>query len=225
MLGSVDVPRLIAEIAIFAVPVLAAIVFHEVAHGAVAYVLGDPTAARHGRLTLNPLPHIDPFGTILLPGLLLLGARLLGTTPFVFGYARPVPVDVRRLRHPRRDSILVALAGPGTNFVLAAVSALVLAWLPAGGELATPLDGLRQMALASLGINCLLGVFNLLPIPPLDGGRVVMALLPPQHLRFLRLLDGLGYAVVLLVVLNTGVVSSLVRPVVNFFLGLAGIVP
>jgi Zn-dependent protease len=222
MAAGVDVARVIAEIAIFAVPVLAAIVFHEVAHGAVAYVLGDPTAARHGRLTLNPLPHIDPFGTILLPGLLLLAARMLGTTPFVFGYARPVPVDVRRLRHPRRDSILVALAGPGTNFVLAAVSALVLAWLPAGGESATLLDGLRQMALASLGINCLLGVFNLLPIPPLDGGRVVTALLPPQHLRFLRLLDGLGYAVVLLVVLNTGVVSSLVRPVMAFFLTLAG---
>src|SRR2546427_8444911 len=110
----------IARIAIFAVPVLAAIVFHEVAHGAVAYALGDPSAARHGRLTLNPLPHIDPFGTILLPALLLLAPLLFGTPAVVFGYARPVPVDVRRLRHPRRDAVLVALAGPVTKPVLPA---------------------------------------------------------------------------------------------------------
>src|SRR2546427_3158756 len=110
----------IARIAIFAVPVLAAIVFHEVAHGAVAYALGDPSAARHGRLTLNPLPHIDPFGTILLPALLLLAPLLFGTPAVVFGYARPVPVDVRRLRHPRRDAVLVALAGPGAHPLLPA---------------------------------------------------------------------------------------------------------
>jgi Zn-dependent protease len=221
MAASVDLPRIIAEVAIFAVPILAAIVFHEVAHGLVAYLCGDPTAARHGRLTLNPLPHIDPFGTILLPGLLLLGARILGTTPFVFGYARPAPVDPRRFRHPRRDSILVALAGPATNFLLAAASALVLAWLPAAPEPASLVRGLRQMALASLGINCLLGVFNLLPLPPLDGGRVLMALLPPRSLRVLRWLDGLGYAVVLLVIVNTDVVRTLVRPVMGFFLGIA----
>src|SRR5512144_2145860 len=112
MAAGVDVPRVIAEIAIFAVPVLAAIVFHEVAHGVVAYMLGDPTAARHGRLTLNPIPHIDPVGTILLPGVLLIAARLLGTSPFVFGWAKPVPIDPRRFANPRRDSVLVAVAGP-----------------------------------------------------------------------------------------------------------------
>src|SRR6266850_3337235 len=126
--------RVVAQVALSAVPMLAAIVFHEVAHGAVAYALGDPTAARHGRLTLNPLPHIDPFGTILLPGLLLLAPLLFGTPAVVFGYARPVPVDVRRLRHPRRDAVLVALAGPVTNLVLAALSAVVLALLPREAE-------------------------------------------------------------------------------------------
>src|SRR5437867_12880002 len=120
----------IAEVAIVAVPVLAAIVFHEVAHGAVAYACGDPTAARHGRLTLNPIPHIDPVGTVLLPAVLLLAPLLLGTPAVVFGWARPVPVDVRRLRHPRRDAVLVALAGPATNLVLATFSALALAALP-----------------------------------------------------------------------------------------------
>src|SRR5205809_5438764 len=97
--------QVVAELVIVAVPILAAIVFHEVAHGAVAYGLGDPTAARHGRLTLNPLPHIDPFGTVVLPALLMLAPLLFGTRPFIFGYARPVPIDVRRLRHPRRDTV------------------------------------------------------------------------------------------------------------------------
>jgi Zn-dependent protease len=216
-----DPARVVAQIAIYAVPVLAAIVFHEVAHGAVAYLLGDPTAARHGRLTLNPLPHIDPFGTIILPGLLLLAPLLFGTPAFVFGYARPVPVDVRRLRHPRRDSVLVALAGPATNFALAAVSAMALGWVPRTADPSALATGLRSMAAASLSINCLLGVFNLLPIPPLDGGRVVTALLPPRRAQLLRMLDGVGYVLVLLVLLNTSVVDTLVRPVITFFLHLA----
>ena len=118
--------QVIAEVAVVAVLILAAIVFHEVAHGAVAYAFGDPTAARAGRLTLNPLPHIDPFGTVILPGLLLLLPRLLGTPGFVFGYARPVPVNFARLRRPRRDAVLVALAGPATNLLLATASAFVL---------------------------------------------------------------------------------------------------
>src|SRR2546428_4767968 len=121
----------IAEVAIVAVPILAAIVFHEVAHGAVAYACGDPTAARAGRLTLNPLPHIDPFGTVILPGLLLLLPRLLGTSGFVFGYARPVPVNFARLRRPRRDAILVAPAGPAAHPLPAAASALPPRLLPA----------------------------------------------------------------------------------------------
>src|SRR4029077_7723207 len=115
--------QVVVEVAIVAVPILAAIVFHEVAHGAVANAFGDPTAARAGRLTLNPLPHIDPVGTVLLPGFLLVTAFVMGTSPFVFGWAKPVPVAYRRLRHPRRDAVLVALAGPGTNLLLASLSA------------------------------------------------------------------------------------------------------
>lgn len=212
-----SVSTVIAQIAIVAVPILAAIVFHEVAHGAVAYVLGDPTAARHGRLTLNPLPHIDPFGTILLPGMLLLAPLLLGTPTVVFGYARPVPVDVRRLRHPRRDAVLVALAGPATNLALAAASVLVLAALPERGPTHL-VTGVAKMAAASLSINCLLAVFNLLPIPPLDGGRVLTALLPQRLTGTLRAIEGVGYVLVLLVLLNTSIVSRLVDPVMRFFL-------
>jgi Zn-dependent protease len=214
-----DELSLVARIVIVGLPLLAAIVLHEVAHGAVAYLRGDPTAALAGRLTLNPLRHLDPFGSVVLPGLLLLAPRLLGTPSFVFGYARPVPVDVRRLRRPRRDGILVALAGPATNLVLAAASALVLAWLPpAASDLAR---GARQMAIASVAVNCLLAVFNLLPVPPLDGGRVLTALLAPAPARVLGRLEGVGLVVVLLVVFNFDVLPALVRPVLAFMFGLA----
>lgn len=214
------VSAILAEVAILAVPVLAAIVFHEVAHGAVAYALGDPTAARAGRLTLNPLPHIDPIGSIVLPGLLLLAPLLLGTRPFIFGYAKPVPVDFARLRHPRRDTILVALAGPGTNLVLAAISALALGLLPPGQGIDV-WQALRLMARASIQINCVLAVFNLLPVPPLDGGRVLTALLPPSLAQAFGRVEAYGFIIVLLVVFNTNLLTLLVRPLVGLFLGWA----
>src|SRR4029450_4311333 len=125
VLGRMGLTAVMARVAIVAVPLLAAVVLHEVAHGVVAYACGDPTAARAGRLTLNPLAHVDPVGTLLVPGLLLLMPLLLGTTPFVFGWAKPVPIDPRWFRRPRLDGLLVALAGPGTNAVLAVLSALV----------------------------------------------------------------------------------------------------
>jgi Zn-dependent protease len=217
----VTASQVIAQIAIVAVPVLAAIVFHEVAHGVVAYACGDPTAARHGRLTLNPIPHIDPVGTVILPAVLLLAPLVLGTPAVVFGWARPVPVDFRRLRHPRRDAVLVALAGPATNLVLATISALALSLLPHRPEPMSLAAGVHQMAIASLQINCVLAVFNLLPVPPLDGGRVVTALLPGAAARALARVEGVGLVIVLLVVMNGDVLGRLVGPVIAFFLRLA----
>jgi len=217
----VNAGQVIGHIAIVAVPILAAIVFHEVAHGAVAYAFGDPTAARLGRLTLNPLPHIDPFGTIILPAILLLTPLLLGTPTVIFGWAKPVPVDVRQLGHPRRDALLVALAGPAANLALAALSAVALGLLPHGGTPESVASGLRQMAVASLSVNCVLAIFNLLPVPPLDGGRVLTALLPRAAARALARIEGVGFVIVLLVVMNSNLVSRLVRPVITFFLRLA----
>jgi Zn-dependent protease len=212
---------LIARIAIVAIPIIAAVVLHELAHGAVAYALGDPTAARAGRLTLNPLPHVDPIGTVLLPGFLLVSAHLLGTTPLVFGWARPVPVDFSRLRRPRRDAVLVALAGPLTNLLLAVLSAVAL-----GVFVGLPEPGLLRalgvlVASTSLGVNCVLAVFNLLPVPPLDGGRVLTALLPLGAARMLASVERVGILVVLLVVVNTGLVGRLVRPLIHLLLQLA----
>ena len=212
--------QVIAEVAIVAVPILVAIVFHEVAHGAVAYACGDPTAARAGRLTLNPLPHIDPFGTVILPGLLLLLPRLLGTSGFVFGYARPVPVNFARLRRPRRDAVLVALAGPATNLLLATASAFLLRLLPAPRHATLAMVLLHHAAVASLTINCVLAVFNLLPVPPLDGGRVLTALLPTGMARALARMEGVGLVIVLLVVMNSNLVGRLVDPLRVFLLRL-----
>ena|SRR6266849_1790348 len=214
--------QVVVEVAIVAVPILAAIVFHEVAHGAVANAFGDPTAARAGRLTLNPLPHIDPFGTVILPGLLLLMAHVFRVRAFVFGYARPVPVDFTRLRHPRRDAVLVALAGPATNLVLATLSAFLLGILPARQVATGGASLLRVAAFESLSINCVLAVFNLLPVPPLDGGRVLTALLPTGMARALARVEGVGLVIVLLVVMNGNLVGRLVHPLMAFLLAMVG---
>ncbi|HET9122080.1 MAG TPA: site-2 protease family protein [Acidiferrobacteraceae bacterium] len=154
-------------------PILFAVTVHEVAHGWVAKRLGDPTAQRLGRLTLNPLRHIDPVGTVAVPLLLFL------TTGFVFGWAKPVPVTWDNLRHPRRDMALVALAGPGANLLMAVLWAAVersAQALPAGASWAAV--PLYYMGLSGIAVNAVLMVLNLLPVPPLDGGRVVAGLLP-----------------------------------------------
>ncbi|MGO9361487.1 MAG: site-2 protease family protein [Xanthobacteraceae bacterium] len=159
------------EVSIWLLPVLIAVTFHEAAHGFVAHLLGDDTAWLQGRVSFNPFKHIDPFGTILLPGMLL-----LLHSPFLFGYAKPVPVNFRALRSPRIGMILVAAAGPGMNLLLAAAAALafrLVGYLPATAA---------HWAAANLGnallINVILAIFNLLPLLPLDGGRIVAGVLP-----------------------------------------------
>lgn len=159
------------QASIWVIPVLVAITFHEAAHGFVAHILGDDTAWRLGRVSFNPIKHIDPFGTILLPALLL-----LVRAPFLFGYAKPVPVKFGALRNPRRDMILVAAAGPVMNLVLATFSAMAFHLVsffpaPANAWIAANLKN-------ALVLNAVLAVFNLLPIPPLDGGRIVTGILP-----------------------------------------------
>lgn len=196
------------QLSIWAFPVLAAIVFHEVAHGWVAYRLGDPTAAAMGRLTLNPLSHIDVVGTVLLPALLIWAGAP------VFGYAKPVPVDYDNLKDPRRDMLRVALAGPGANIVLALLSLVLLKLILVTGSAAPGSMGsyLWHMGVAGVRINVMLAVFNLLPVPPLDGGRVLVGLLPePQAVQVARM-EPFGILIVV-ALLMTGVLSYTLAPV------------
>src|SRR5262245_23523316 len=167
-----DLLPLVVDLAILA----AAGVLHEVGHGVVAYRCGDATAAERGRLTLNPLSHVDLVGTLIVPGLLLASAWAVGARPMLFGWAKPVPIDPRRMRNPRRDMALVALAGPGVNFLLAALGAVGLRYgIGMESEAGTVVQFVAGTAIVT---NCVLGVMNLLPIPPLDGGRVLTCLLP-----------------------------------------------
>jgi Zn-dependent protease len=200
---------------VWVLPLLIAITFHEAAHGFVAHRLGDNTAFELGRVSFNPLRHIDPFGTLILPAILL-----LSHSPFLFGYAKPVPVNFRALRNPRIDMVWVALAGPATNIVLALLAAVAFHGLPLVSENSAQwlADNLKN----ALVINVVLAVFNMLPIPPLDGGRVAVGLLPRVLAYPLSRLEPFGMLILIGILiilpmagsqfgLNLDVISAILR--------------
>lgn len=197
-----DLVSLVQKIAIWAIPVLFAITLHEVAHGWAARALGDRTAEMLGRLSLNPIKHIDPMGTILVPAIML----MLGG--FLFGWAKPVPIGIRNLRNPRRDFALVALAGPMSNLVMAIgwgiLAKIAISTNPQEGVWL----GVLLMARAGIIINLVLMVLNLLPFPPLDGGRVLAGLLPEQQARVLDRIEPYGL-VILIALMATGILSKI----------------
>jgi Zn-dependent protease len=201
----------LTTIVLWGVPVVLAITLHEAAHGYVAKLFGDRTAEMLGRVTLNPVKHVDPVGTILVPGILLLTAKLAGGAPFIFGWARPVPVNAANLRHPRRDMIWVAIAGPGSNFVQALLWAVLLVVSVSGGALASA--GLSEMARIGVNVNLVLMALNLLPIPPLDGGRVLAGLLPARAASALARVEPFGLFVIL-GLLVAGLLDNLMRPLI-----------
>jgi len=198
-------------IALVAVPVVFAITLHEAAHGYVARVFGDQTAWMLGRVTLNPLKHIDPVGTILVPGILLLTAKMMGGTPFIFGWAKPVPVNFGNLRQPKRDMIWVAGAGPLANFVMAFFWALVAQAAMPSGIWAS--DGLLEMAQIGISINLMLMALNLLPLPPLDGGRIAVGLLPNRASYALARMEPYGFAIILALLVIPGALWAVIGPI------------
>lgn len=215
MFGS-DPIGLLFTISYWAIPVVFAITLHEVAHGWAAKQLGDPTAFSLGRLSVNPIRHVDPVGTVLVPT----GLALVSGGALMFGWAKPVPVVFGNLRNPKRDMILVAVAGPGANFAMATCWAL-LGMLVYGLDAAGGFLGgwLLLNADAGIKINVFLMVFNLVPIPPLDGGRVLAGLLPKPGSDFLARIEPFGFIIVLLLLLvPPGLLWQVMEPFLRFFL-------
>jgi Zn-dependent protease len=218
----VNVP--LYDLSVWVLPLVIAITFHEAAHGFVAHRLGDDTAYKLGRVSFNPIRHIDPFGTLIMPAILL-----MAHSPFLFGYAKPVPVNFRGLRNPRTDMVLVALAGPATNIALALVAAVAVhgvGLLPDSVAQWT-FDNLKNALL----INVILAIFNMVPIPPLDGGRVAVGLLPPALALPLARLEPFGMLILigLLILLplvgsqfglNLDVISAVLRTVTGYVIWL-----
>lgn len=183
--------EILVEISVWVLPVLFAVTFHEAAHGWVAWRLGDDTAYTLGRVSFNPLRHIDPFGTVVMPAMLL----LLSGGRFMFGFAKPVPVNFHRLNNPRRDMAVVAAAGPGINFAMALVAAFLI--VPVSALPGTLGDWTKQNLANMVWINILLAIFNLLPLPPLDGGRIAVSVLPNSLAIPLQRLERYGLVIVL----------------------------
>ena len=203
-----DISELIQTVAIYALPVLFAITIHEAAHGYVARYFGDNTAWMLGRVTLNPLKHIDPIGTIAMPLLLYFAT----SGAFLFGYAKPVPVNFGNLRNPKRDMIWVALAGPASNFLQAIIWALGLVAMAAMG---TQERFFIQMAQAGVLVNLVMWAFNLFPLPPLDGGRILVGLLPWKQAQWVARIEPWGFFVVMGLVIAGVVGTYWLRPLMS----------
>lgn len=208
---------LIQKIAVWALPLIFAITLHEVAHGFVASLLGDKTAKLSGRLTINPVKHIDPIGTILIPFVMLLVSN------FIFGWAKPVPVDPRNLRNPRRDMALVALAGPVSNLLMALFWGLIARLGILADQSGSSWSGvpLVYMGGAGITINVVLAVLNFIPLPPLDGGKILEAVLPRRAAYSVSLVEPYGFYILILLMM-TGILSSIMSPFVYFIINLIG---
>ncbi|MEW5891737.1 MAG: site-2 protease family protein [Pseudomonadota bacterium] len=214
--------NLIQKIAIFALPVIFAITLHEAAHGYVARMFGDRTAEMMGRITLNPLRHIDLIGTIIVPATILLLAKLAGAGSILFGWAKPVPVNFNNLRRPKRDMLWVAAAGPGANLVMAlfwaAMIKLGIALHPGG--FSTPLV---LMGAAGVFINAVLMALNLIPLPPLDGGRIAVSLLPPRLAYALSRIEPYGL-IILIALMFMGLLGLIIWPLIQALFTLVGMI-
>lgn len=202
---------IIQTIAVYAIPVIFAITLHEAAHGFVARMLGDPTAYQAGRVSLNPARHIDPVGTLLVPVAILLASKLLGSPGMLFGWAKPVPVDFGRLRRPKKDMLWVALAGPAANLFMAILWALSLRLFMESG---LQESFWFEMAMAGVNVNLVLMALNLLPILPLDGGRILFSLLPNRLAWQYSKIEPYGLVIVV-ILLVTDVLWLLMRPVLG----------
>ncbi|MCB5362271.1 site-2 protease family protein [Pusillimonas sp. CC-YST705] len=204
---------LIQTITVYALPVLFGITLHEAAHGYVARMFGDPTAYQAGRVSLNPIRHIDPVGTIVVPLVLLFSTKLMGGAGMLFGWAKPVPVDWGRLRKPKQDMLWVALAGPASNLVMAILWAISLRLLADSGLNAQ--NFWVQMSIAGIQVNLVLMALNLFPLPPLDGGRIVFSLLPHSLAWKYARIEPYGM-IILIVLMLTGVLWVALGPLLSF---------
>lgn len=217
--------NLIQSILLFAVPAVFAITVHEAAHGFAARHFGDRTAEVLGRLTLNPLKHIDPIGTVLVPLGLLVMSKTTGAPLVLFGWAKPVPVGFRNLRNPQRDMALVAAAGPASNLAMALGWTAIFAAAKAAGGVLPSADLLAYMAYFGMFFNVILAVFNMMPIPPLDGGRVVSGLLPPKAAMSFDRIEPFGMMIIIALLVSGflwQIVGPIVSAVIGFLLALTG---